>query len=339
MAEAGDALSRPVVTLGSDCSGLELTPMILKELGYDCRSLWVSETSQAALKFIRCNAEPERIDRDILERDNTTLPQNPDIYIAGPPCTAWSSMNCKQKENDPRREVFENCLDTIAETRPKIFIIENTRSLLHYNKGKFWELVSRELDHMKAYHWDYSFLCPSAHADCPQSRPRIYIVGLRKDLGVRHIPWPQEIPLTKTCLSLLDMEATGRRKVAPCYWRMLDRWGISHDAPGIIEPNGASRSYSPYKMTKELTDAQRANIAREDKSACLVAHDPSPFCPKLKGHLTTNELFKLQGYDPEGINIPTSLTQLQMAGLVGNAFNGAVVRELLKRLVPLVVKK
>ena len=92
-------------------------------------------------------------------------------------------------------------------------------------------------------------------------------------------------------------------------------------------------------MTKELTDGQRANIGRTNISSCLVSHDPSPFAPSLNGHLTTNELFRLQGYDPEQIKVPSSLTQLQMAGLVGNAFSGAVVRELLRRLVPLVAAK
>ena len=111
MAEAGDASSRTLVTLASDCSGLELTPMIIKELGYNVQSLWVSETSEAALKFIRCNAEPERIDRDILERDHTNLPKDVDIYIAGAPCTAWSSMNLeckahvKKRTTEPTREV------------------------------------------------------------------------------------------------------------------------------------------------------------------------------------------------------------------------------------------
>jgi site-specific DNA-cytosine methylase len=272
-------------------------------------------------------------------RDNSTLPQHPDIYIAGPPCTAWSSMNVKQKgAEDPRRNVFESCVCTISDTRPKIFILENTRSLLTTTKGRFWELVSRDLDSMRDYWWDHAILDPCVHGDCPQSRPRVYIVGLHKSLGVRHVPWPPEIPLTHTCVSLLDLEAKGRRKVAPCYWRMLDRWGIPPDTLCIIEPNGASRSHSPYKMTKELTDAQRASVGRKEVSSCLVSHDPSPWAPALNGHLTTSEMFKLQGYDPQGIKIPSSLTQLQMAGLIGNAFNGAVLRELLTRLAPLVTK-
>ena len=85
------------ITLASDCSGMELAPKILEQLGYKVRSLWVSETSEHALKFIRCNADPDRIYRDMTERDSSELPKDVDIYLAGPPCTAWSSMNIKQK--------------------------------------------------------------------------------------------------------------------------------------------------------------------------------------------------------------------------------------------------
>ena len=89
----------------------------------------------------------------------------------------------------------------------------------------------------------------------------------------------------------------------------------------------------------ELTDKQRASIARTEIASCLVSHDPSPFCPALKRHLTTTELLKLQGYGGLDIKVPDSMTALQCASLIGNAFNGAVLRRLFESLVPLLKAK
>ena len=163
-------------------------------------------------------------------------------------------------------------------------------------------------------------LDPCRHADCPQSRPRWYCVGLRKDLGVRNVPWPPEIPLTRGCLSLIDVNAEGRR-VAPCYWRMLERWGIDHDTLAIVEPNGAGRSYPIYgkREMKELAETQKRAIARTDVASCMVSKDPLPFIPKLRRHLTIREIVRLQGFPPESVRILSGLTVLQVGAKLGNA--------------------
>lgn len=329
-----------VLTIATDCSGIESPALILSEMGVPFRSLWVSETCEKALTFIRANCDPERIYRDITERDVLTLPRQPDLYVSGPPCSLFSSMNVKERKvDDVRRDIFNYVLETIEVVKPKVFILENVRSVYTCEKGKVWEEISTQLDAFTDYRWSHNVLCPSKHGDCPQSRPRVYIVGLRKDLGVRQIPWPDEIPLTHTCVSLLDTDVLEGRKVAPCYWRQLKVWGISEDTLAVIEPNGASRSFSPYPgktgKVKQLTDSQRSLIARKEVASCIVSHDPSPFCPVLKRHLTSQELFRLQGFDDKKIVIPKGLTPLQMAAKVGNAMNGRVLHQLFLKLLPI----
>ena len=101
MVEPSMHLERRSIKFASDCSGLELVPKLIEKLGYECESLWCSETSEHALSFIRANAEPGKIFRDITERDNTTLPKDVDLYVSGPPCTAFSSLNNKKRMDDP----------------------------------------------------------------------------------------------------------------------------------------------------------------------------------------------------------------------------------------------
>jgi len=335
----GDPHDKPI-TVASDCSGLDLAPLLLRNLGYACRSLWVSDVSEAALSFIRLNADPypEEIFRDIAHREEEALPKHPDLYLAGPPCTAWSSLNSKQEWDDPRIQVFERILDTIDAVQPRVFVIENTRGLYHFHKGQTWTNVSYYLDNMNNYFWEHQVLCPSIHADCPQSRPRIFIVGLHKSLGARRVPWPPETKLTKTCMELIDTHVSEGRRVAPVYWKFMDRWGIPANTMGIVEPNAASRSHNCYKDLKPLTLKQKESVARTDIAACVCAKDPGPFIPGLGRHCTAAEIARLQGYDDTQFTFPRGMTELQCVTLLGNAFNGAVLSELLRRLVPLLQK-
>jgi site-specific DNA-cytosine methylase len=327
------------LTIATDCSGIETPAIVLKQMGIPFRSLWVSETCEHALSFIRNNCAPERIDRDMKTRDARSLPKSPDIYLSGFPCQYASGLNVNRRADDERRGIYEYVLEVIELVRPKIFVLENVRSILTVEKGKLWLDISTHLDDLDEYHWDHTVLDPCRHADCPQSRPRWYCVGLRKDLAVRNVPWPPEIPLTRGCLSLIDVNAEGRR-VAPCYWRMLERWGISQETLAIIEPNGAGRSYPIYgkRERKELAETQKRAIARTDVASCMVSKDPLPFVPKLRRHLTVPEMLRLQGFEPTSVRIPSGLTVLQVGAKLGNAMNAAVMRELLSRLVPLVQK-
>ena len=327
------------ITLATDCSGLESPALILREMNTPFRSLWVSETCEHALRFIRTNCSPERIDRDITQRDVRSLPKNPDIYCCSTPCTYYSSMNVKRKADDKNRDLFAYVLETIEVTTPRIVIMENVRSLISCEKGEIWKGLSTDLDNMSNYWWDYSILDPCRHGDCPQSRPRLYLVMIRKDVGCRHVPWPPEKPLTKSCMDLIDKSITEGRSVAPVYWRFLSKWEIHPDTMCLIEPNGASRSHTVYAgkngKVKELNEKQRASIARTEIASCMMSHDPGYFIPGLKRHTTTEENFRLQGYDPSKIKVPCGLTTCQMSAKIGNQCNGAILRELLSRLIPL----
>ena len=336
----GEAMSGTSITVGTDCSGIDSPILALRELGVAHEHLFSSETNENALKIIRANCEPRTIYRDILERNLETVP-HVDLYVTGPPCQGFSHMNVHKKTHDPRQEVFEQCICYIDEKRPKVFVIENVRAILTAEKGKVWERMSSDLDAMRdTYHWEHAVL-DACEYGCPQSRPRVYIVGLHKSLGTRLVPWPAKVKLTTTCLDVLDEDVKEGRKIpeSSCYYRMCDKWGIPRDTRCIVEFNGASRSYSPYKNPKPLTDKQRAAIARTEIASCVVSHDPSPAALHLGRYLNANEILRLQGYEPSGVRVPPTMTSLQFSGLVGNAMNGAVLRALLKELVPLLQKE
>ena len=300
----------------------------LRALGVSYTHAFCSEVWEPAIRFLRSNHKPKRVFRDVTERPITEAPAC-DLYVCGFPCQPNSVLNLKRDGDDPRRDPLAKALEYIREKRPKYWVLENVTGIMHVAKGAIWHALVDQLDELAGYAWDYRILDPCKHADSPQSRPRVYLVG---KLGAEHIDWPDETTLTKRCVDLLDASVTTGQAAAPCYLRMLETWGIAQGAPGIIEFCAASRAYSPYKDPVRLTDAQTKHVLRANVAPCLIKHDPGPYAHHLRRYLTPDECLALQGFDPAAVRMP-QVTPLQMRQLCGNAMHCGVLARVLEKLL------
>ena len=108
-----------------------------------------------------------------------------DVILAGPPCQGFS-LTGPRKINDPRNKLYTSVLKAINLLNPKAFVIENVRGLYTMWNGNVFKEIINELDKM---HYNVSFkLIDSANYGIPQHRIRIFIVGIRKDLGSFDFP-------------------------------------------------------------------------------------------------------------------------------------------------------
>ena len=172
--------------------------------------------------------------------------------------------------------------------------------------------------------------------NAPMSRPRVYIVGLLRTSGLDRIPWPEPVPLTTTCLDAIgrDVKATDELRVSPCYYKHLEAWGIPDTEEGLVEFNGAGRTFHAYKNPTKLTPQQIRRVVRRDVCAAMVAHDPG-IIYKYPGGMrktTVFECMRLMGFKPERVHLP-HITPLQMKGLIGNSVCVDVLKALLPPLV------
>lgn len=65
---------------------------------------------------------------DLLENSSVRLPKV-DVVIGGPPCQGFSLLN-KQREGDPRKELWRAFLEVVRRVKPAIFVMENVPELL-----------------------------------------------------------------------------------------------------------------------------------------------------------------------------------------------------------------
>ena len=149
--------------------------------------------------------------QDIRFLDGTVYKGKVDLLVGGSPCQSFSIIGKRGGFNDTRGTLFYEYARIVKETQPKAFIFENVRGMLNHDKGRTWETVQntfKELDY-KIYIRSNPILNAKDYG-IPQNRPRLFIIGIRKDLNTSPFKFPDEIELTTTVKDYLDKEVDSK---------------------------------------------------------------------------------------------------------------------------------
>ena len=106
-----------------------------------------------------------------------------DIMVGGPPCQGFSALNRweKDKDDDPRNQLFVEYLRFVDGLRPKAIMIENVKQILTAKNGYAPKHI-REFLELRGYTVSFKIL-NAADFGVPQKRERAIIVALRKEYG------------------------------------------------------------------------------------------------------------------------------------------------------------
>ena len=106
---------------------------------------------------------------------------NADVVVGGYPCQSFSMAGNRDPEKDERTNLYKQFLRVVSIVKPKYFVAENVSGLKQLSSGTF---LKEQLDaYDKAgYHVTHKLLNAQNYG-VPQSRKRLFIVGVRKDLG------------------------------------------------------------------------------------------------------------------------------------------------------------
>lgn len=174
-------------------------------LGAKCK--FASEIDQHARATYRANLykySPELFDQGMYNDDilkiNEPANQIPnfDILCAGFPCQPFSQAGFKkgfQEDKGNRGNMFFNICSIIEEKRPKAFFLENVRHLIKHDDGRTFKIIQDYLEDHLGYTFSYKIVKASEHG-LPQFRPRVYMIGFRKDVtNMPNFTFPKEEPL------------------------------------------------------------------------------------------------------------------------------------------------
>jgi len=117
-----------------------------------------------------------------------------DILDGSPPCQGFSTAG-KRNVNDSRNILFEQFVRLINDLQPKVFIMENVSGMV---KGKMKGMFIEIINQLKSL--NYNVKCKLLNAkfyEVPQSRERLFFIGVRKDLNIEpSFPIPSKKVIT-----------------------------------------------------------------------------------------------------------------------------------------------
>lgn len=185
------------------------------ELGAEC--VFASEIDIHARKTYEYNLkslspklfESNRFNDDILKITNENIDKEIpdfDILCAGFPCQPFSQAGFKRgfkEEKDARGNMFFKIRDIIQAKRPRAIFLENVRHLLNHDDGKTFSTIKAILEQELEYELYYKIVKASDFG-LPQHRPRLFIVGFRKeDEYEQPFSFPDKQPLKNTMSDIL----------------------------------------------------------------------------------------------------------------------------------------
>jgi DNA (cytosine-5)-methyltransferase 1 len=118
-----------------------------------------------------------------------------DLVAGGPPCQGFSGIGIRRsysvdKKQLPSNHLYEDMAFVVNQINPKVFLFENVEGLLtarwtkEGTKGEIFKDVLKTFNKLKNYRIKFK-LVKAKDYGVPQNRPRILVIGIRKDINIK----------------------------------------------------------------------------------------------------------------------------------------------------------
>ncbi len=178
--------------------------MALEILGAPYLHIGSCDVMPSVATLIKSNFSPASFYADIRSRNNDLVAGPIDLYTAGFPCPPYSSNGRRLGTSDPvSGEIVRYVIRFIAEKLPRTFILENVKGMV---TGRM--RVLEQLLEFITLHGHYTVtwrVVDAAECGLPQSRPRVWIIGVLKEVDAGSFAWPPPFdPPDLDCVLDLD---------------------------------------------------------------------------------------------------------------------------------------
>lgn len=240
-----------------------------------------------------------------------------DLLSGGVPCPPFSIAG-KQLGRDDERDLFPEMLRLVGEINPKAVMIENVRGLLDPKFASYRENILATLDNL-GYNTHIKLLQASDFG-VSQLRPRVVIVGFRKDLeDTFEYPAPRLCPSVSVGNLLSDLMGAN-------LWSGLSEWKAKANkiAPTLVggskKHGGPDLGPTRAKREWEALGVDGKGVANEAPAKDFVG------LPRL----TVRMLARIQGFpDDWDFGIKKTLA----CRMIGNAFPPPVAEAIGKQII------
>lgn len=201
------------------------------------------------------------------------------VLVGGPPCQAYSLVGRarrtketrKKFESDHRHTLYEEYLDILQHFQPPVFVMENVKGILsatHRGSGIFHRIcedlskAGYELHSLSGHPsrdlaqcWiSEAFVVRSEQHGIPQTRHRVFILGVRKDLGITPKPLAKNdrsIALGEALEGLPSLRSRLSTNDSVAKWEKARRCGV-------MLARGSSNLTLPQSSGSEFVESRSA---------------------------------------------------------------------------------
>ena len=289
--------------------------MAFQNLGGQC--VFSSEWDAQAQKTYFANYGEVPFGDITLEQTKQFIPDNFDILCAGFPCQAFSLAGKRLGFEETRGTLFFDVAEILRRKQPKAFFLENVKGLAIHDKGKTLKTILNTLDEI-----GYTVVPPqivnAMYFGVPQHRERIYIVGFRKDLGIKpkDFSYPEQKEVTKHFIDIREKDPVpSKYYLSTTYVDTLIRHKERHASKGngfgyaIVGDNEVANAIVVGGMGRErniVIDTRQTNLTP-------TTHIKGEYNKDGWRRMTPREWGALQGYPVYDNGDGSSVFQIPVA--------------------------
>lgn len=268
----------------------------LQNIGGKC--VFTSEWNKDAQKTYKTNFGEVPFGDITKEETKKYIPKKFDVLCGGFPCQAFSIAGYRKGFADTRGTLFFDIEKIIEKHRPKAIFLENVKNLQAHDSGKTFKVMMDVLENKLGYKVKFQVLNSMTHANIPQNRERIFIVGFDPK-QVKHYEtfnFPHKLPLTKTIHDIID-----HKKQDDIYY-----YKPSHQYYPMLK-NAITTRDTIYQWRRVYVRENKSNVCPTLTANMGAGGHNVPIIEDDFGvrKLTPRECFSFQGY-PENFVLPVS---------------------------------
>ncbi len=187
-------MKKSEIKFGDFYAGIGGFRLGLEKVGWTCVTM--NEIDPECIKTYNEAFGEQNKPIPIEDLEATHLPDF-DVFCAGFPCQPFSIAGKRNGLEDSRGKGIKEIVRICSAKNPKIILLENVKNIIRMDKGKILYQMIKMFSEL-GYNCSYGIL-DSKDFGIPQSRPRLFFVGVRQDLEVSifdfNFPKKAEIPV------------------------------------------------------------------------------------------------------------------------------------------------
>lgn len=275
-----------------------------------------------------------------------------DVVIGGPPCQGFSVAGRMDPLDTRSRHVWK-FLELVGRIKPKVFLMENVKNL--YSNARWAEIRMGLIMASQALGYSTSLsLLNAADFSTPQSRERMFLIGVRGDLKVPALKPPRQSKLVSVrdalskiprygsggnntfCTAKITAAANPVLRKSPYAGMLFNGAGrpLNLERPSTTLAASMGGNRTPI-VEQNLLDGETDSWIRWYHGRLREGEPPIPFDESVSPHLrrlTVEEAAVIQGF-PVGMKFSgSSSAQFRQ---IGNSVAPPIAEAVARHIMPL----